>query len=146
MSRRLALLTWSLVLATAGTGLLQAWMRYVVEASDPFSAYNHPWQGTTEALHALFGPLAALGLGIVLAAHAKPKWSSPAAHWAARRSGAFVVGLLLVLVVTGAWLNAWPPVDGKLLNWTHGIVGTSFALAVVGHSWSSRRAKRAKSQ
>ena len=129
MSRRLTLLTWALVVATAATGLGQAWMRYLVEPVDDFSAYNHPWQGTTEALHALFGPLAALGLGLVLAAHAKPKWDSPAPTRVARASGAITAGLILVLVGTGAWMGAWPPMEGKLVHWTHGITGALFALA-----------------
>jgi len=141
MSRRGELLTWLIVLATAGTGLVQAWMRYLVEPVDEFSAYNHPWQGTTEALHALLGPLLALGLGMVLAAHARPKWFAGSTPKKARLSGALVASLVLVLVVSGAWLNAWPPVDEQLLNWIHGIAGATFTLAFLGHALRlSRRA------
>lgn len=141
MSRRGKVFTWLIVLATAATGLGQAWMRYWVDPVDPFSAYNHPWQGTTEALHALLGPLLALGMGMVLAAHARPKWHAASSARIARISGAVVATLVAVLVLSGAWLNAWPPVDGKLLNWTHGIAGAAFALAFLGHAIGAKRAK-----
>lgn len=141
MNRSLALLTWILVLATAGTGLAQAWMRYLLDQADDFSAYNHPWQGTIEALHALLGPLAALGFGVVLAAHAMPKWKSPASSRRARIGGVLAASFVLSVVGTGAWLGAWPPLDGKLLNWFHAIAGSLFAVVVIAHAWTARRAK-----
>jgi len=139
MSRRLSLLTWGLVLAAAATGLGQAWMRYLVDPVDDFSAWNHPWQGTTEALHAFLGPLTALGLGLVLAAHAKERVHLPSTTRAAKLGGVVVSGLILALIISGSWLTAWPPLDGKLLSWIHGIVGGLFVLGMAGHAWSSKR-------
>lgn len=139
MSRTGALLSWLLVSATAATGLAQAWMRYLVEPIDEFSAYNHPWQGSIEALHAFLGPLFALGAGMLLAAHARPKWSSPSSGRKARLSGLFVAVLVGAVAASGAWLGAWPPISSKLLNWIHGVAGASFALAFMGHAVFARR-------
>ncbi len=141
MSRSLSLLTWTLVLAAAVTGLGQAWMRHMMEPVDDFSAWNHPWQGTTEALHAFLGPLTALALGLVLAAHAGQRLHHPATARAAKIGGALVTILILAMVVSGAWLTAWPSVDSDLVPWIHGIAGSLFVLAMAGHAWGSRRAR-----
>lgn len=138
MKRPYALLLWLAVLATAATGLGQAWMRYMLEPVDDFSAWNHPWQGTTEALHALFGPVLALGLGAVLAGHAAARWRHPDTSRGARRGGVVLVAAVLVLVVTGGWLTGFPDPDGDAVAWAHGIAG---GLLVVGMAVHGRTAR-----
>ena len=127
-------LLWLLVLAALTTGLSQAWMRYLLEPVDEFSAWNHAWQGTIEALHVFVAPLLTLVLGYTLAAHAKVRWQAPGTHAKRRRSGALVTGLLLVLVLTGAWMAAWTFPEGKLVAWIHGVAGSLFGLAFLGHA------------
>ena len=138
MSRGLSLLTWLLVLATAVTGLGQAWMRYLLEPVDDFSVWNHPWQETTEALHAFLGPVASLGLGVVLTAHAGERLRHPGTSGRAKLGGFLVGGLVIALVVSGAWLLGWPDPDTKLVSWIHGIVGALLLLGMVGHARSAR--------
>jgi len=138
MSRGLAIVTWLLVLTTGATGLAQAWMRYRMEPVDEFSAWNHPWQGTIEALHAFLGPVASLCLGVVLAAHAGARLKRPDTSDAARRGGIALVALVLVLVLSGSWLLGWPDPDSKLVSWIHGVAGTLLVLGMVAHARSAR--------
>ena len=47
-------------LLVGGTGLVYAWMLYLVKPTDPYAVVNHPWQPQTQHLHILVAPL--LGL------------------------------------------------------------------------------------
>lgn len=127
-------LLWLFVLVAFITGLSQAWMRYLLDPADEFSAWNHPWQGTIEALHVFVAPLLTLVLGFTLAAHAKVQWQSHNTSGKRRRSGALVTGLLLVLVLSGAWMAAWSFPEGKIVAWIHGVAGSLFGLAYLGHA------------
>ena len=132
-------LLWLLVLAALATGLCQAWMRYLLDPVDAFSAWNHPWQGMIESLHVFVAPMLTLVLGYTLAAHARVRWQSPSTHKKRRRSGALVTGLLLVLILSGAWMTAWSYPEGKAIAWIHGIAGSLFGLAFLGHALRKQR-------
>ena len=128
------LILWLLVLGSVATGLGQAWMRYLVEPKDEFSAWNHPWQGTTESLHVFLAPMLTLVLGFTLAAHAAPKLASPITAPKRRRSGTTIIVLILVLVLTAAWMTAWTKPELPIVPWIHGIAGSLFAIAFLGHA------------
>lgn len=130
------------MLATAATGLVGAYMNYWMEPSDPFSAYNHPLQPKLDAAHALLGPLLALLLGFVLAAHARVEWRHGSSR---RRSGAVLVTLAVLLPTTGAILSAFGAPDRPLLAWLHGVTGALFLFMFVAHGLSVIRARGAGS-
>ena len=139
MTRRLALLCWLIVLATAGTGLVGAAMNYLMEPSDPFSAFNHPWQPYMDTGHALLGPLLAVLIGFVLAAHARVEWHQGSSR---RKSGAVLTTLAILLPLTGALLSAFGAPDRPALAWLHGGVGALFALMFTAHGLSVVRERR----
>ena len=143
MSRPLTLLTWLLVLALASSGLGGAYMRYVLESSDPFSAWNHPWQPYFEQVHAFGGPALALVLGYVLAAHAKVHLAMGSAR---RRPGLALSALALALVLSGAAQATFPDPDSKQVAWVHGVLGSLFLLLFLGHAfgpvWQRLSARR----
>lgn len=139
MTRRLALLCWLTVLATAGTGLVGAAMNYLMEPTDPFSAFNHPWQPYLDAGHALLGPLLALLIGFVLAAHARLEWRRGSSR---KKSGALLTTLAVLLPVTGGLLSAFGAPDRPALAWLHGVVGALFALMFTAHGLSVVRERR----
>ncbi|HYH44472.1 MAG TPA: hypothetical protein VEG34_02210, partial [Thermoanaerobaculia bacterium] len=44
-------------LLVGGTGLVYAWMLYLLPADDPFSTLHHRWQPDVQHLHVLTAPL-----------------------------------------------------------------------------------------
>jgi hypothetical protein len=97
-----------------GTGLVYAWMIYLVRPSDPYAVVNHPLQPQVLHLHILFAPLVVFAAGVVWRRHI---WS----HWRrgvrrGRRSGASMVLTLVPMVVSGyliqtavedTWRRTW---------------------------------------
>jgi hypothetical protein len=86
-------------LLVGGTGLVYAWMVYLVKPADPYSVVNHPWQPAVQHLHILVAPLLVFAAGMVWRRHA---WS----HWQRgveprRRSGASLIFTLVPMVVSG---------------------------------------------
>jgi hypothetical protein len=108
---------WSVHLSTllvGGTGLVYAWMRYLLPATDPYSAVGHPLQPQVQHLHVLAAPLLVFATGLIWKNHV---WS----HWKKgvplrRRSGLalllsvapmVVSGYLLQIAVGEGWRQAW---------------------------------------
>lgn len=101
-------------LLVGGTGLVYAWMRYLVRPADPFAVVNHPLQPTVQHLHILVAPLLVFAAGLVWQRHA---WS----HWQRgverrRRSGGSLIftlvpmvvsGYLIQTAVEGGWRRTW---------------------------------------
>lgn len=86
-------------LLVGGTGLIYAWMIYLVKPADPYSVVNHPWQPTMQHLHILVAPLLVFAVGMIWRRHA---WS----HWRGRverrrRSGVSLIFTLVPMVVSG---------------------------------------------
>lgn len=108
---------WSVHVATvlvAGTGLVYAVMRYLLEPPDPYAVVNHPLQPTLQHLHVLAAPLLVFGAGLIWRQHV---WK----HYrlgvrSGRRSGIWMLltlapmaasGYLLQTTVTESWRTAW---------------------------------------
>lgn len=118
---------WTLHVASAlvgGTGLVYAWMRYLVEPADEFALANHPLEPTVQHLHVWVAPLLVFGAGLIFQRHV---WARLASGFRPRRpTGAALALLLLPMVVSGyglqtssgeSWRRAWIAVHA----------GTSFA-------------------
>ena len=69
MSRAQLLLFHLINLAVCGTGLVYAWMRYLVEPVDEWAVVNHPWQPHMQHLHVLLAPLLVFAVGLIWSAH-----------------------------------------------------------------------------
>lgn len=101
-------------LLVGGTGLVYAWMVYLVQPADPYSVVNHPLQPQIQHLHILVAPLLVFTTGLIWRRHV---WS----HWqggihARRRSGLFLAltlvpmilsGYLIQTAVEGGWRKVW---------------------------------------
>lgn len=138
MPRAFTLLCWLLILATATTGLVSAGMEYLLEPSDPFSAFNHPWQPHLDTAHALLGPALAVWIGFVLGDHARPRFRSGGPK---RKSGLLLSTLAVLLVLSGGFLSAFGSPDALAYKWAHGILGSLFTLLFAGHALSVVRAR-----
>ncbi len=101
-------------LAVGGTGLVYAWMRYLLQPSDPYAVVNHPLQPTVQHLHVLAAPFLVFAAGLVWRRHAWSQWREGVSR--RRRSGLgmllalapmVVSGYLLQTTVTAGWHAAW---------------------------------------
>jgi hypothetical protein len=108
---------WTLHAATAlagGTGLVYAWMRYLVEPADEFAVVNHPLEPLVQHAHVWSAPLLVFGLGLIFQRHV---WARLAGGFRPRRATGATLALLFVpMVVSGyglqtsageAWRKAW---------------------------------------
>ncbi len=108
---------WTVHLSTVavgGTGLVYAWMRYLLQPADPYAVVHSPLQPAVQHLHVLTAPLLVFAAGLVWRGHA---WR----HWRAgiprrRRSGLGMLlaltpmvasGYLLQTTVSTGWHAAW---------------------------------------
>ncbi|HEV7786682.1 MAG TPA: hypothetical protein VGQ28_15155 [Thermoanaerobaculia bacterium] len=116
MSRFEAWTTHAATLLVGGTGLVYAWMRYLVHPADPlaFAVINHPLQPFVQHLHILVAPSLVFAAGVMWRQHAWPYWRRGVERH--RRSGAsllltlvpmVVSGYLIQTAVDGGWRQVW---------------------------------------
>lgn len=141
MSRGLA---WTIHLATGVlglSGLVWAWMRYLLEPVDEFSILHHPAEPDVRVLHLLVAPAALFLWGVVWRSHVWARWRVGVQQ--RRRTGLVLMLLVLPMVASGyglqvtdepAWREAW--------IWIHGVSGTLFALVYLAHQFGSRLVPR----
>lgn len=108
---------WAIHLSTllvGGTGLVYAWMAYLVRPADPYAIVNHPLQPQAQHLHVLVAPLLVFAVGLIWQRHIGPHWSRGVRK--GRRSGMGMVltlvpmvtsGYLIQTAVDGSWRKAW---------------------------------------
>jgi hypothetical protein len=86
-------------LLVGGTGLVYAWMVYLVKPADPYSVVNHPWQPAVQHLHILVAPLLVFAGGMIWRRHAWSQWQGGVER--RRRSGTSLIFTLVPMVVSG---------------------------------------------
>lgn len=125
------LMRLSFVLA-AGTGLLYAWMRFLVKPSSEFSVVNHPLQPLTQHAHIWVSPLLVLALGVFLQPHALAGVRGGLKEgrrtgWALLAGAApmIISGYALQTSVDDGWRDFW--------SWTHTAVSIAWTAAFAGH-------------
>ncbi len=97
-----------------GTGLVYAWMRYLLPPVDPYAVINHPLEPATQHLHVLTAPLLVFVAGQIWYRHAWMHWRRGVRQ---RRTSGLAMALTLVpMVVSGyliqttideTWRTAW---------------------------------------
>lgn len=102
-------------LAVGITGLVYAWMRYLVQPDpETFSVVNHPWQPHVQHAHVLAAPFLVFAVGAFW-------WGHGLAYRArgvreGRRSGTALLGLAFPMIVSGyalqvsvsgVWRSVW---------------------------------------
>jgi hypothetical protein len=109
--------SWMIHLANllvGGTGLVYAWMLYLVRPTDPYAVINHPWQPQVQHLHILVAPLLVFAVGLVWRRHFLAHWKGGVQK--GRRSGVSLAFILAPMVVSGyliqtavddGWRKAW---------------------------------------
>jgi hypothetical protein len=109
--------SWMIHLSTllvGGTGLVYAWMVYLVRPTDPYAVVNHPLQPQVQHWHVLTAPMLVFAVGLIWHRHV---WS----HWRrnpqnGKKSGRGMVltlvpmvvsGYLIQTAVDGGWRKTW---------------------------------------
>lgn len=126
---------WSLLgtaFLTAVTGLVYAWMKYLLEPSGPWAVINHPLQPAVLKLHIVAAPLLLFAIGLVTMRHIWKHWRSGTAR--GRRSG---VGTMLVtapMVLSGYLVQVVTAVPLlAVIAWAHLATGVAFAVGLAVH-------------
>ena len=127
-------------LAVAGTGLVYAWMRYLVEATDEWAVVNHPWQPHLQHLHVLVAPLLVFALGLIWGAHVIGKLKNGQANRVVGIGLTTIFlpmaasGYLLQIAVSQSWRETW--------IWVHVVSSLFWVVAFVVHQLVAFAAKR----
>jgi hypothetical protein len=118
---------WTLHVASAlvgGTGLVYAWMRYLVEPADEFALANHPLEPVVQHAHVLVAPLLVFGAGLIFQRHV---WARLASGFRPRRPTGVALALLLVPMVLSGYALQTSSHESWRRAWILVHAGTSFA-------------------
>ena len=89
-------------LAVSGTGLIYAWMSYLLQPVDEWAVVNHPWQPLVQHLHVLSAPLLVFAIGLIWSVHALAKLRNGRRG---RASGLGLMALFLPMAASGYLLQ-----------------------------------------
>jgi hypothetical protein len=129
-------------LAVAGTGLVYAWMRYLVEPADEWAVVNHPWQPHVQHLHVLAAPLLVFALGLIWTAHVIGKLKNGRNN---RVVGIGLTTLFLPMAASGYLLQvAVDPGWRQTWTWVHVASSLLWVMAFVVHQTVAWVAKRSR--
>ncbi len=114
MSRFEAWLAHAASFLVGGTGLVYAWMRYLLSPVDPYAVVNHPLEPAVQHLHVLTAPLLVFVAGQIWYRHAWQHWRRGVRN--RRKSGIalalnavpmIVSGYLIQTTIDDAWRATW---------------------------------------
>jgi len=144
MSRGQALFLHLANLAVCGTGLVYAWMRYLVEPADEWAVVNHPWQPHLQHLHVLVAPLLVFAVGLIWTAHILGKLKNGRTN---RVAGLSLMALFLPMAASGYLLQvAVDPNWRRTWVWVHVVSSLLWVAAFVGHQVRAMMAKTENGQ
>ena len=89
-------------LAVSGTGLIYAWMSYLLQSADEWAVVNHPYQPVVQHLHVLSAPLLVFAIGLIWSVHALAKLRNGRRG---RASGLGLMALFLPMAASGYLLQ-----------------------------------------
>lgn len=135
-------------LLVGGTGLVYAWMVFLVEPTDPYAVVNHPFQPQVQHLHILVAPLLVFTSGLIWRRHVWSQWRRGIED--RRRSGLSLIFLLVPMTVSG-YLIQTATDDGwrRIWVWVHVATSGLWLLGYLAHQapviwqWLTRRAASA---
>lgn len=129
---------WTSATVMTVTGVVIAWMDYVMKPADAFAVVNHPWQPALLKLHILSAPILVFGIGMIFMRHIWPHFRAGLTK--GRRSGITSMLLTIPMILTGyalqvltstGWLTA--------VGYAHFALGTAFGIGGAVHYLATRR-------
>jgi len=132
MTRGQAFFVHFVNVAVCGTGLVYAWMCYLLEPADEWSVVNHPWQPHVQHLHVLVAPLLVFAGGVIWRQHVLERIRGNDSG--GRGTGLALTVLLIPMVLSGYLIQVSITESWRLVwIWIHLITGGLWCLAAVSH-------------
>jgi hypothetical protein len=131
VSRAQLLLLHLANLAVCGTGLIYAWMQYLVEPTDEWAVVNHPWQPHFQHIHVLVAPLLVFAVGLIWSTHVIGKVQNGHKN---RMAGIGLTALFLPMAASGYLLQvAVEPGWRRTWIWVHVVSSLLWVATFVAH-------------
>jgi len=122
---------------TALTGIVFAWMKYLMKSSDPFAVVNHPLQPHMLSAHVLLAPAMTFVLGWTFANHMWPRIILGDSR--RRLTGLSSTILIAPMVVSGYLLQvSTSDAIRNAMAIAHGISSAVFVIGYVAHLLGKR--------
>lgn len=126
---------WALHVSTllvGGTGLIYAWMLYLLEPVDELSILNHPQQALLQHAHIWFAPLLIFAIGMAWRGHIWRHLRS--GRKPAKRSGLLLVGCLVPMTASGYFLQTSVSESWRTVwMWVHLVSSGAFVSGYLVH-------------
>ena len=139
------LLLWGSTLVVGITGLVYAWMKYLLPPLDPYSNLHHPLQPLVLKIHLVAAPFLVFAVGLVFMQHIWGQFRSGLKR--GRRSGVSTILTLAPMVLSGYLIQT--VTSESWLYWLaalHLVTGSLFLLGFLSHQlamWTRQgRARR----
>lgn len=103
------------------TGLVLAWMIYILRPVNEWDVFNHPWQKQVQAIHILVVPLLLFSVGIIWKKHIQERLFRKGQPY--KLSGWLLILILFPMVFSGYLLQVsveeqWRAIYGQIHLWT----------------------------
>lgn len=125
-------LLWSATLLAGGSGVVYAWMKYLLRPEDPYAVVHHPLQPWILKVHLFAAPSLVFAVGVIFSRHVLGLWRSGKPD--AKRSGLATFFLFAGMVGSGILVqSATSQSSARWFGWTHAALGAAFLLSVGIH-------------
>ncbi len=134
---------WFLHLSTfcvSVTGVIYAYMHYVLKPIDPFSVINHPWEPYMMAVHIVTAPALILAGGLIV--HSHILWKLRNGARIARKTGILLIPVFAIMVLSGYLLQVITAPWRSVLVGIHLSSGILWFGAYIAHQIASLRFRR----
>ena len=144
MSRGIKVFLHLANITVCGTGLVYAWMRYLVEPADEWAVVNHPWQPHLQHLHVLAAPTLVFAVGLIWSTHILGKLKNGSTN---RVAGLSLMALFLPMAASGYLLQvAVDPNWRRTWVWVHVVSSLLWVAAFVVHQARAMTTKTGNGQ
>ena len=133
---------WLLHVATVAltlSGLVYAFMHYLMKPTDPFSVVGNPWEPAVLKAHILVAPVLVLAIGLIAHTHILIKLGSGAQ--AGKWTGVSLIPLFLIMTFSGYALQTVTETR-RIIMILHFASGSLWFLVYLFHQFSAIRVKR----
>lgn len=138
------LLLWGSTLVVGVTGLVYAWMKYLLSPLDPYSPIHHPLQPLVLKVHLVAAPFLVFAVGLVFTQHIWRQYRSGLKR--GRRTGTGTIVTLVPMVLSGYLIQTVTAESWLFwLAMVHLVTGTLFVVGFTSHQvamWAREAAAR----
>lgn len=136
-------LLWGSSVATAVTGVVYAWMKYLMEPSEPWAVINHPWQPWLLKAHILVAPVLVFAFGLIAVDHVWKHYRCRVPM--GRRSGIMTALFFVPMVASGYLIQAVTHAGWlKAMVVAHLVTSAVYVVGLVLHQKVFRRRPRSR--